>query len=205
MPDRARVRCGWCGSDPLYVDYHDREWGVPLHDERALFELLCLEGQQAGLSWITVLRKRARYREVFAGFDPEAVAAFGDAELEAILRDPGVVRNRLKIHGIRRNARAWLRLRDNHGDPTRWLWGFVGGRPRVNRPADLAAIAVTTPESDALSKALRKADFTFVGSTICHAYMQASGMVDDHVAGCWRARVADGPAVAGSDRVPASA
>jgi len=190
MPDTApidaRPRCPWCGSDPLYVAYHDAEWGRPLRDERALFELLCLEGQQAGLSWITVLRKRERYRERFAGFVPEAVAAFSDAQLQEILQDPGVVRNRLKVYGIRRNAQAWLRLRAQHGDVVAWLWSFVGGAPQVNRPASMSDIATTSPASDALSKALKKAGFTFVGSTICYAFLQAAGMVDDHLRDCWR-------------------
>jgi DNA-3-methyladenine glycosylase I len=183
----TRPRCPWCGTDPLYVAYHDDEWGVPLRDERALFELLCLEGQQAGLSWITVLRKRAHYRVCFDGFDPERVAAFDDARLERILQDAGVVRNRLKIYGIRRNAQAWLRLRDETGDVVTWLWDFVGGTPRVQRPASMGEIATTSMASDAMSKALKKAGFTFVGSTICYAFQQASGMVDDHLRGCWRA------------------
>jgi DNA-3-methyladenine glycosylase I len=184
---QARVRCGWCGSDPLYVAYHDTEWGVPLRDSRALFELLCLEGQQAGLSWITVLKKRERYREVFAGFDPQRVALYDDPQLEAILTDPGVIRNRLKIFGIRRNARALLALEQDSGPFADFLWSFAPPASAATRPATLADVAVTTPASDAMSRALRKRDFTFVGSTICHAFMQASGMVDDHVGSCFRA------------------
>lgn len=181
------TRCAWCGSDPLYVAYHDLEWGVPLRESRALFELLCLEGQQAGLSWFTVLKKRERYRELFEGFDAAAIAAFDDARLESILTDPGVIRNRLKIFGIRRNARAVLRLEQEAGSLSAFLWSFAPADPAANRPASLADIAVTTAASDAMSKALRKRDFTFVGSTICHAFMQASGMVDDHVRDCFRA------------------
>jgi DNA-3-methyladenine glycosylase I len=182
----VRPRCDWCGTDPVYVAYHDTEWGVPLHDSRALFELLCLEGQQAGLSWITVLRKRPRYRAVFEDFDAKAIAAFDDARLESILSDPGVIRNRLKIHGIRRNAQAVLQLESDGVPFADFLWSFAPPGP-VARPATLADVAVTTPASDAMSKALRKRGFTFVGSTICHAFMQASGMVDEHVRGCFRA------------------
>jgi DNA-3-methyladenine glycosylase I len=180
-------RCAWCGTDPLYVAYHDSEWGVPLRDPRALFELLCLEGQQAGLSWFTVLKKRERYREVFDGFDARAIAAYDDARLEAILMDPGLIRNRLKIFGIRRNARAALRVEQERGSFAAFLWSFAPADPAANRPRSLADIAITTAASDAMSKALRKRDFTFVGSTICHAFMQASGMVDDHVSDCFRA------------------
>jgi DNA-3-methyladenine glycosylase I len=180
-------RCAWCGIDPLYVAYHDSEWGVPLRDPRALFELLCLEGQQAGLSWFTVLKKRERYREVFDGFDARAIAAYDDARLEAILMDPGVIRNRLKIFGIRRNARAALRVEQECGSFAAFLWSFAPADPAANRPRRLADIAITTAASEAMSKALRKRDFTFVGSTICHAFMQASGMVDDHVRDCFRA------------------
>jgi DNA-3-methyladenine glycosylase I len=180
-------RCAWCGIDPLYVAYHDSEWGVPLRDPRALFELLCLEGQQAGLSWFTVLKKRERYREVFDGFDARAIAAYDDARLEAILMDPGLIRNRLKIFGIRRNARAALRVEQERGSFAAFLWSFAPADPAANRPRSLADIAITTAASDAMSKALRKRDFTFVGSTICHAFMQASGMVDDHVSDCFRA------------------
>ncbi len=181
------IRCSWCSSDPLYQRYHDEEWGRPLHDDRALFELLCLEGQQAGLSWITVLKKRERYRERFAGFDPQRVAAMTDAELESILQDPGVVRNRLKIHGIRRNAAACLQVIATQGAFGPFLWSFAGPDPQRSRPATLRDVPVSTPASDAMSKALKKLGFTFVGSTICYAFMQASGMVDDHTADCWRA------------------
>jgi DNA-3-methyladenine glycosylase I len=187
LPTDALPRCSWCGTDPLYVAYHDTEWGVAERDPRALFELLCLEGQQAGLSWITVLRKREHYRSVFSGFDAATIAAFDDARLESILTDPGIIRNRLKVFGIRRNARALLRLEQEIGAFADFLWSFAPSDPAANRPTRLADIATTTPASDAMSRALRKRDFTFVGSTICHAFMQASGMVDDHVGSCFRA------------------
>jgi DNA-3-methyladenine glycosylase I len=171
MADPVR-RCAWCGSDPLYVRYHDEEWGVPVHDDLTHFEFLTLEGAQAGLSWITVLRKRESYREAFAGFDPERVARFGRREVTRLLRNPGIVRNRLKVEGAIRNARAFLALRDEAGDFDSWVWGF---------PA-------TTAGSEALSRELRRRGFTFVGPTIAYAYMQAVGIVNDHVAGCFRRR-----------------
>jgi DNA-3-methyladenine glycosylase I len=185
-----RRRCSWCGDDPLYTRYHDEEWGVPLHDDRRLFEMLTLEGAQAGLSWITVLRKRERYREVFEGFDPQRVARFDSRDVERLLSDPGIVRNRLKVRGTVTNARAVLGVQDEFGSLEAYLWGLgaPGGMPRINRPRDLTSIPARTPTSDAMSKALRKRGFTFVGSTICYAFMQAVGMVDDHVATCWRAK-----------------
>lgn len=187
MPDR-RTRCGWCGTDPLYVRYHDEEWGVPVHDDRRHFEFLVLEGAQAGLSWITILRKRERYREVFAGFDPGRVARFGRREIEAALRDPGIVRNRLKVEGAVRNARAFLALQESEGGFDRWAWGFVDGRPVTGRWRSLADVPATTPAAEALSRELRRRDFTFVGPTITYAWMQAVGLVDDHLAGCFRSR-----------------
>jgi len=177
------TRCPWVPQDkPLYIDYHDHEWGVPSRDPRHLFEVLCLEGAQAGLSWWTILSKRERYREVFHGFEVERVASMTDRELEGLLGDPGIVRHRGKVFGFRRNARAWLEL----DDPVAWLWGFVDGEPRVRRPRRLEDYAATTPESDALSRALKRAGFTFVGSTTCHAWMQAVGLVDEHSADCFR-------------------
>lgn len=181
-----KIRCGWCSSDPIYIAYHDTEWGVPLKDDRALFELLCLEGQQAGLSWITVLKKREHYRKLFAGFVPEKIARYSDDKLENILLDPGIVRNRLKVYGIRKNALAMLAIQKEFGSFSDYLWGFVGGKVKRNAPDTLKAIATATPESDAMSKALKKRGFTFVGSTICYAFMQASGMVNDHTRDCWR-------------------
>lgn len=179
-------RCPWCGTDPLYVRYHDEEWGVPVHDDSRLFEMLVLEGAQAGLSWRTILGKRERYREVFAGFDPEAVARFTEADVSRLLGDPGIVRNRLKVAGAVRTARAVLDVAGRHGSLDAFLWGFVDGRPIVNEWRTLAEVPARTPASDAMSKALRQAGATFVGSTICYAFMQAVGMVDDHLPTCWR-------------------
>lgn len=181
-----RPRCPWCTQDPLYQAYHDGEWGVPVHDDRALFELLVLEGAQAGLSWITILRKREAYRQAFAGFDPVQVAAFSDARLEALLLDAGIVRNRLKISSARDNARAFLAVQVEFGSFDAYLWPFIGGAPRVNRPKSMAEVPAVTPEAEALSRDLKKRGFRFVGPTIMYAYMQATGMVDDHVATCWK-------------------
>lgn len=191
MLEAEPVRCGWAGSDPLYRAYHDKEWGVPVRDARRLFEFLILEGAQAGLAWITVLRKRERYREVFDGFDPAQIAAWDDTKKSALLADPGIIRNRAKIDAAIVNARAWLALEAEGIDPVEWLWSFVGGTPRRNAWAALAEVPATTPESDAMSKALRARGFKFVGSTICYAFMQAVGMVDDHVVGCFRHGCAD--------------
>lgn len=179
-------RCGWCGEDPLYVAYHDEEWGVPQHDDRRLFEKLVLEGAQAGLSWITILRKREAYREAYHGFDPAKVAAMTDADLEAVLRNPGVVRNRLKVFSARKNAQAFLAAQREFGSFDAFLWSFVGGVPKVNHPRTLSDVPAVTPEAEALSRALKKRGFTFVGPTIMYAYMQSLGLVDDHVATCWR-------------------
>jgi len=182
MPER----CGWCGDDPLYVAYHDGEWGVPQHDDRRLFEKLVLEGAQAGLSWITVLRKREAYREAFLGFDPGRVAAMTDADLETVLQNPGIVRNRLKVFSARENGRAVLAVQREFGSFDTYLWSFVGGVPKVNHPRTLAEVPAVTPEAEALSRALRKRGFKFVGPTIMYAYMQSLGLVDDHVATCWK-------------------
>jgi DNA-3-methyladenine glycosylase I len=181
-----RVRCAWAGSDPHYLAYHDREWGVPLHDDRRLFELLCLEGAQAGLAWITILRKRVGYRRAFDRFDPRKVAGYRAAKVRSLLADPGIVRNRLKVLGAVRNARAFLALREELGSFDRFLWGFVGGAPRPNAWWSLKEVPARTPESDALSRALRQRGFTFVGSTICYAFMQAAGLVNDHTTDCFR-------------------
>jgi DNA-3-methyladenine glycosylase I len=177
-------RCPWAGTDPLYVRYHDEEWGVPSHDDRHLFEMLILEGAQAGLSWITILRKRAAYRKAFDRFDPRRVAKYDAKKLRALLADEGIVRNRLKIHGAVRNARAFLDVQKEFGSFDAHLWAFVGGAPKVNRPRTMKDVPPRTAESDALSKDLKKRGFTFVGSTICYAFMQAVGMVNDHLAGC---------------------
>ncbi|WP_440224052.1 DNA-3-methyladenine glycosylase I [Dokdonella sp. MW10] len=185
LPDDGRVRCPWSAGSAMERDYHDREWGVPLHDDRALFEFIVLEGAQAGLSWRTVLAKRERYREVFHGFDIERVARMTDKALETCLLDPGIVRNRLKVFSARDNARATLAVIEAHGSLDAWLWSFVDGEPILNhrRGADVPA---TTPVSDRMSKTLRKHGFRFVGSTICYAFMQATGMVDDHLVTCFR-------------------
>ena len=184
----GKPRCGWATADPLYEKYHDREWGRPLRDDRALFELLTLEGCQAGLSWITVLRKREHYRKVYDGFDAEKIVRYTPAKLARLLADPGIIRHRGKIEASVGNARAYLDLVEREGSFSKFLWSFVGGKPRKNRPKSLKDVPAKTAESDALSKALAKQGFKFVGSTICYAFMQASGMVDDHVAGCHCAR-----------------
>jgi DNA-3-methyladenine glycosylase I len=185
---RAVTRCGWCGTDPLYVRYHDEEWGVPVHDDRKLFEFLILEGAQAGLSWLTILRKREAYRRAFAAFDPERVARFDARKVGQLLRDPGIVRNRLKVESAVRNARAFLRVQKEFGSFAAYQWRFVGGRPRQNRPQEIRHIPARTDESDALSRDLKGRGFGFVGSTIIYAHMQAVGMVNDHVVGCFRQR-----------------
>ena len=177
-------RCAWAGSDPLYLRYHDEEWGVPSHDDRHLFEMLILEGAQAGLSWITILRKRAAYRKAFDRFDPRRIATYDAKKLRALLADEGIVRNRLKIHGSVRNARAFLDVQKEFGSFDAYLWPFVGGAPKINQPRTMKDVPPRTAESDALSKDLKKRGFTFVGSTICYAYMQAVGMVNDHLSTC---------------------
>ena len=182
------VRCPWAGEDPLSIAYHDEEWGVPTHDDRALFELLILEGAQAGLSWSTILAKREGYRRAFAGFDPERVARFNRRSVARLLADPGIVRNRLKVESAIRNARAFLEVQEDEGSFDRYVWRFVDGRPRVGRWASSAEVPASTPESDALSKDLKARGFSFVGTTICYAFMQAAGLVDDHLATCFRAR-----------------
>lgn len=182
----APSRCDWCGADPAYVAYHDREWGVPLHDDRLLFEFLVLEGAQAGLSWLTILKKREAYRRAFHGFDLETVAAYGPADESRLLADAGIVRNRLKIRSAVRNARAAIAAAEEFGSLDAFLWRYVDGRPVVNAWRTLAEVPATTPASDAMSKDLKKRGFNFVGSTICYAFMQATGMVNDHLTGCFR-------------------
>lgn len=179
-------RCGWAGTDPLYRSYHDSEWGVPVHDDRLLFEFLILEGAQAGLSWITVLRKRDGYRRAFAGLDPEAVARFGEPEQLKLMADPGIVRNRLKIASTMGNARAFLELREEFDSFDSYLWRFVDGAPLQNAWRTLAEVPASTAVSDALSRDLKRRGFRFVGSTICYAFMQAVGMVNDHTVDCFR-------------------
>lgn len=184
--DQTNVRCPWCGSDPLYVAYHDHEWGVPLHDEHRLFEMLTLEGAQAGLSWLTILRKREGYRRAFAGFNPQIVAEFGDADVARLLADPGIVRNRLKVSSAVSNARAVLEVQARYGSLDAFLWGFVDGTPIRNSWRNMSEIPARTPLSDAMSRELKRHGFRFVGSTICYAHMQATGMVNDHLTGCFR-------------------
>jgi len=187
-------RCGWAGDDPLYRTYHDEEWGVPARDDRHLFEMLILEGAQAGLAWITILRKRENYRVAFDGFDPEPIARYGPKKVEALLGDAGIVRNRLKIEAAVKNARAFLGIVEQVGSFHEYIWQFVGGEPIVNRWRTLGQIPPKTTESDAMSRALRKRGFSFVGSTICYAYMQAVGMVNDHLVDCFRyGQVGGGP------------
>ncbi len=183
----AILRCAWPRND-LAIRYHDEEWGVPQRDDRVLFEFLILEGAQAGLSWDTILAKREHYRAVFDGFDPEKVARYRPTRLEKLLQDPGIVRNRLKVFGAVTNARAFLRVQETEGSFARYLWSFVDDTPVVNRWADHAQIPARTPLSDALSKDLKNRGFTFVGSTICYAFMQAVGLVNDHTVRCFRHR-----------------
>ncbi len=190
VADREQTRCAWCGTDPLYVAYHDEEWGVPVHDDRHLFEMLNLEGAQAGLSWITILRKRDAYRRAFDRFDAKKIARYDKHKIRSLLANPGIVRNRLKIEGTVKNARAFLAIQKEFGSFDRYVWSFVGGvtaKPVASRPQTLKEILPTTAVSDAMSKDLKRRGFTFVGSTICYAFMQAVGMVDDHVATCFRA------------------
>jgi DNA-3-methyladenine glycosylase I len=181
-------RCGWVGEDPLSIRYHDEEWGVPVHDERKLFEMITLEGAQAGLSWMTILRKRENYRRAFDGFDPDKIARYDARRAARLMLDEGIVRNRLKIESTISNARALPALRREHGSLDAFVWSFVGGVPLTRGPRD--AVPAKTAESDALSKALRKQGFRFVGSTIMYAFMQACGLVDDHDRRCFRARPA---------------
>jgi len=180
------IRCAWAGNDPLYQIYHDTEWGVPLHDDRLLFEFLVLEGAQAGLSWITILRKREAYRQAFAAFDPPQVASFNDAKIAELLANPGIVRNRLKIASAIANARAFLAVQEQFGSFDAYLWRFVEGRPLQNMWARIAEVPAKTELSDTLSRDLKRRGFNFVGSTICYAFMQAVGMVNDHTTDCFR-------------------
>ena len=179
-------RCDWTGSDPLMVDYHDREWGVPVHDDRLLFEFLVLEGAQAGLSWATILRKRDNYRAAFDSFDITRVAAYDDSKVAALLSDPGIVRNRLKVRTAIQNARALIAVEREFGSFDRYQWSFVGGEPKQNSWNSMSEIPATSPESESMSTDLRKRGFRFVGPTICYAHMQAVGMVNDHIVDCFR-------------------
>ena len=179
-------RCWWPGDDPVYVAYHDEEWGVPLHDERALFEFICLEGQQAGLSWITVLKKRDHYRKCFHQFDVDKVAHMPDATIEKHLQDSGLIRNRLKLYAIRSNAHAFIKLRQESGSFDTYIWSFVRGKAIDGKRKSRQQVPATTQESDAMSKDLKQRGFKFVGSTLCYAFMQAAGLVNDHTSNCYR-------------------
>lgn len=179
-------RCSWCGDDDLYVRYHDEEWGVPLRDDRALFEFLVLEGAQAGLAWITVLRKREGYRAAFDNFDPAKVARYSDRTLQRLLNNPRIVRNRLKVFSTRQNARAFLAVQEEWGSFSNYIWHFVDGKPVQNRWRSMAEVPATSPLSDRISKDLKRRGFSFVGTTIVYAHMQATGMVNDHLASCFR-------------------
>ncbi|MDA3915137.1 DNA-3-methyladenine glycosylase I [Oleiagrimonas sp.] len=181
-------RCPWAAQSEIERDYHDHEWGVPLHDDRKLFEFLCLEGAQAGLSWRTVLQKRARYRQVFHEFGIAKVAAMTDRDLQRRLEDPGIIRNRMKVHAFRDNARVALAVIDAYGSLDQYFWSFVDGSPALNRWQDSSQVPATTPVSEHMSKILKNRGFRFVGPTICYAFMQATGMVNDHLTGCFRHR-----------------
>ncbi|WP_407525325.1 DNA-3-methyladenine glycosylase I [Lacibacter sp. MH-610] len=187
MP-KEKIRCSWCLKDDLYKQYHDEEWGVPLHDDQKLFEMLCLEGAQAGLSWYTVLSKRENYRKAFDGFDAKKMVKYNEQKVEALLQNPGIIRNRLKVLAFIQNAKAYLAVQKEFGSFDRYIWQFVGGKPILNRPATLKEVPAKTALSDAMSKDLLKRGFKFVGSTICYAFMQATGMVNDHVADCFKAK-----------------
>jgi len=184
--DTGIKRCAWAGDDALYRQYHDTEWGVPLHDDRRLFEFLILEGAQAGLSWITILRKRENYRAAFDNFDPEHIARYDAGKIASLLQNPGIVRNRLKVAAAITNAQKFLDVQQEFGGFDAFIWRFVDGAPKQNKWHSLADIPASTPESDALSKELKRRGFKFVGSTICYAHMQATGMVNDHTMNCFR-------------------
>jgi DNA-3-methyladenine glycosylase I len=185
------TRCGWTGTDPLYIAYHDDEWGVPVHDDQKLFEMLILEGMQAGLSWITILRKRENYRQVFDNFEAVKIAAYDQPKIEALMANPGIIRNRRKIEATIQNARAFLAIQQEFGSFDAYIWQFVGGQPKQNAWRTLADIPAQTAESQAMSKDLRKRGFNFVGPTICYAFIQACGLVNDHVVGCFRYEKSD--------------
>ena len=181
-----KCRCEWCGNDPLYVAYHDDEWGIPVHDDRRLFEMLILEGAQAGLSWLTILRKRKNYRQAFHGFDPERIAAYSHADIRRLLEDSGIVRNRLKIESAIQNVKGVLAIIKEAGSFSSFLWRYVNNVPRQNSWASLSELPARTEQSDTMSKDLKKLGFNFVGFTICYSFMQAVGMVNDHIVGCFR-------------------
>jgi len=186
MRSTIKKRCAWCGSDPLYVAYHDDEWGVPVHDDRRLLEFLILEGAQAGLSWLTILRKRDNYRKAFHGFDCDRIAGYSQRDIARLLADPGIVRNRLKIESAIKNAQGVLGIREEYGSLDAFLWRYVDGMPKQNGWKGMSDVPAKTEVSDRMSRDLKKCGFTFVGSTICYAFMQAVGMVNDHTTDCFR-------------------
>jgi DNA-3-methyladenine glycosylase I len=186
MAKQERQRCPWCEKDDLYRAYHDQEWGVPMHDDRKLFEFLNLEGAQAGLSWYTVLAKKENYAKAFDGWDPVKIARYTEAKQEKLLQNPGIIRNRLKVKATVLNAQAFLAVQQEWGSFDAYIWSFVGGKPIINHWKTMGQIPAKTPESDAMSKDLKKRGFKFIGTTICYAFMQATGMVDDHLASCWK-------------------
>ena len=180
-----KIRCAWSGNDPLYQQYHDTEWGIPVHDDRHLFEMLNLEGAQAGLSWITILRKRENYRAAFDHFNAAIIARYDEAKIAELLANPGIVRNKLKVAGVVKNAKAFLQVQKEFGSFDAYIWRFVNGQPLINQRANLSEIPAQTAEAEAMSKDLKKRGFTFIGPTICYAYMQAVGMVNDHTVDCF--------------------
>ena len=182
---KPKERCDWCNKDELYQNYHDNEWGKPNHDDKHLFEMLCLEGMQAGLSWYTILTKRENYRKAFDNWDAKKIARYDEKKVEALMQNAGIIRNRLKINAIIGNAKAYLEAQKEFGSFDNYIWSFVDHQPIINHPKNMRDVPASTPVSDAMSKALKKRGFKFIGSTICYAYMQAVGMVDDHMAKCW--------------------
>ncbi len=181
-----KTRCEWAGSDPLYLDYHDKEWGIPEHNDQKLFEMLILEGAQAGLSWITILKKRQNYRKAFDNFEPKKIAGYNNTKIQQLLNNEGIVRNKLKVNAAVQNAGGFLEIQKEFSDFDTYIWQFIGGKPRTNAFKHLKELPAKTPESEAMSKDLLKRGFKFVGPTICYAFMQAVGMVNDHVVGCFR-------------------
>ena len=181
-----KIRCEWCGTEPIYVDYHDKEWGVPVHDDRLHFELVILEGAQAGLSWITILKRRDTYKEAFDNFDVLKVSKYSDKKIEKLLTNPGIIRNRLKVQSTVQNAKSFLKIQKEYGSFDQYIWQFVGHKTIHNKWKKMSEVPAKTPQSDAMSKDLKKRGFSFVGSTICYAYMQAAGMVNDHTMDCFR-------------------
>jgi DNA-3-methyladenine glycosylase I len=181
-----KKRCEWLTDDEIYLEYHDKEWGVPIYDDHVLFEMLILEGSQAGLSWITILKRRETYRKAYDNFDPEKMAKWTDIKIQKLLKDPGIIRNRLKVAAAKQNAQVYLQVINDHGTFKNFIWSFIGDKPKTNYWKTISEIPATTKESDTMSKALKKKGFKFVGSTICYAFMQAVGMVNDHITTCYR-------------------